>query len=163
MGEIIVSFEAMDTGSDLLWWSALVVAVLGFLATFLILYFRLIKDYNYRLLMAMLLFFVAMIAGGTAFYTHLTTGKLGPVHFYEQGLRTPYGPVRYVDIRDAYLEADQERALINPSQVKRSTRILLIEERGGKVHLLSAFNYPVEEIFRVLKQQVRRRDQDDSR
>jgi hypothetical protein len=156
MGELIVSFEAMDTGNDLLWWSALVIAILGFTGTFLILFFRLIKDYNYRLLFAMLLFFVAMIAAGTAFYTHLTASKLGPVRFFTEGLSTPYGSVRYDDIKDAYIETDQERALINPNQINRRTRILIIEERQDKLHLLSEINYPVEEIFRVLKQQVRR-------
>jgi hypothetical protein len=158
MGELIVSFSPVDTGSNALLLGSLVVALVCLATTFLLLYFRWIADYNYRLLVAMLLFFAAIIGGGTAFYTQLTSRKLGPVQFFERGLSTPYGDVPYEQVRDAFIETDEERALINPNQVNRQTRILIIQDRQDRVHLLSEANYPVDDIFQVLKDQVKARD-----
>lgn len=112
-------------------------------------------NYNQRMLIAMLLFFAALIGGSTTFFSGMKLRKTGPVHFYESSLETPYGKVEYASIKDARIMADKTTSFINPNQSTRTTRLLMIEEKTGKAHVLSEEDYDIQIIFRELQAKVR--------
>lgn len=109
---------------------------------------------NRRLLGAMLLFFVFLIAGSTAFFSRLFMQKLGPVTLYENAIETPYGIVDYPNIRNAYIHIDKQPSMINPSITRKSTRMLLIETKDGSAHVLPEANYPIQEILGKMKELI---------
>lgn len=154
MNEIIATFEPTSTTQATLWLGG-AVALLALGALLAILAGKLeVADRNRRLLLAMLLFFTVLIAGGTAFFSWLTSYRIDTVTLYSRGLTTPYGTVAYEDIRDAYIRKEEQRSFVNPDIVRSSTRLLIIEERDGKTHVLSEENYALEPIFSTLRQQM---------
>lgn len=157
MGNLTETFVASNQSNEMIFWLAILFGTFGLVSAILLLWRKWIKDYNYRLLVGMLLFFMGIIGLGTAFFARLTTHKLGPVELYESGMISPYGAVLYTNIKDAYIHMDQQKSLINPDQVQRKTRILIIEEQSGKTHALSEINYPIEEVFQNLKDAVRKK------
>jgi drug/metabolite transporter (DMT)-like permease len=114
------------------------------------------EKYNQRMLIAMLLFFGALIGGSTTFFAGMKLRKTGPVHFYEKGMETPYGQLDYTTIKDARIITDKTPSYVSPNQSTRTTRLLVIEERSGKAHVLSEEDYDIQELFRFLREQVRR-------
>lgn len=108
-------------------------------------------DNNRRLLIAMLLFFVGIIGGGTAFFSWLTTRKLGPVTLTASTITTPYGQAPYSQIREAYLKNDPQGSWLDPTGNSRQIRLLFLIEDTGKTHVLSEKNYPVSEILAKMR------------
>ncbi len=109
------------------------------------------SQHNQNMLAAMLFFFVFLIGGGAAFFSWLKIRKTGPVSLYENAVETPYGRTAFNTIKDAYIHADREPSLINPARSVRTTKMLVIEEKGGKAHVLSEQDYPIDEILSALK------------
>lgn len=144
-------FEATTTQNDQLFWIALTVCVLAAGATFLFL--RKSKG-AYRSLLALLSFILALLAGGTALFSKLTSEKMGTVRLSEGYLETPYGKTQLDDIRDAYIEMDQRPSLLNPGRSSDRIRLLIILENDGKTHVLSEANYPIEEILREMRNRL---------
>lgn len=110
---------------------------------------------NRRLLGAMLLFFVFLIAGSTAFFSNLFMRKLGTVKLYATAIETPYGTVAYREINKAYIHLDKQPSIINPNITRRSTRLLIIEEKDGDTHVLPEENYPIQEILGRMRELVK--------
>lgn len=109
------------------------------------------RQRNQNMLAAMLLFFVFLIGGGAAFFSWLKIRKTGPVAIYEDAVETPYGKAAFRTMKDAYIHADNEPSLIDPARAVRTTRMLVIEEKNGKTHVLSEQDYPINEILPALK------------
>lgn len=114
------------------------------------------RDRNYRMLGAMLLFFVFLIALSTAVFSFWTTRKIDTVYIYENAIETPYGRVEFSNLKDAKIQTQQQPSLINPSITRSSGRVLIIEEKDGKRHLLAEENYEIQEIMRRLQEGVRK-------
>ena len=110
--------------------------------------------HQYRTLLALLFFIIALVAGGTAGFSKLTSNKLGAVEIGADYLVTPYGTTDFDEIRNAYIEMDQKPSLFNPGQGKDRIRLLLIIENDGKTHVLSEENYPIQEILNTLKANI---------
>jgi len=144
-------FEATTTHNDQLFWIALVVCILATGGTFFLL--RKTKG-AYRSLLALLSFILALVAGGTAIFSKLTSEKIGTVRLGEDSLETPYGKTQLEDIRDAYIEMDQRPSLLNPGRQSDRVRLLIILEDDGKTHVLSEANYPIEEILREMRNRL---------
>lgn len=144
-------FEANTIQNDQLFWIALLVCILAAAGTFLLL--RKSKG-AYRSLLALLSFILALLAGGTALFSKLTSEKIGTVRLGEDYLETPYGKTQLEDIRDAYIEMDQQPSLLNPGQSSDRVRLLIILEDDEKTHVLSEANYPIEEILREMRNRL---------
>jgi hypothetical protein len=144
-------FEANTIQNDQLFWIALLVCILAAAGAFLLL--RKSKG-AYRSLLALLSFILALLAGGTALFSKLTSEKIGTVRLGEDFLETPYGKTQLEDIRDAYIEMDQQPSLLNPGQSSDRVRLLIILEDDGKTHVLSEANYPIEEILREMRNRL---------
>ena len=106
----------------------------------------------------MLFFFFGLTAFGKAYFTRLTTGKIGPVSLYTEGISTPNGDVALADIEDAFIYTDQQKSLINPNIVQKSARTLCIEKKDGERIFLQERFYPIEVIFAELREQVKQAD-----
>lgn len=157
MSEALYSFQA-DLGDAMtsLWLSLFI--ALGALGGAVALYRSksAASNRNYRVLGAMLLFFVFLIAAATAVFSFWTTQKIDTVYIYENAVETPYGRVEFSNLKDAKIETQRQPSLINPSITRSSSRVLIIEEEDGKKHLLSEENYDIQEILRRLREVVRK-------
>ena len=112
------------------------------------------RQRNQNMLAAMLLFFVALIGGGAAFFSWLKIRKTSPVAIYEDAVETPYGKAAFNTIKDAYIYADKQSSFIDPSRSVRTTKMLVIEEKSGKTHVMAEGDYPINEILPALKSAV---------
>ena len=102
----------------------------------------------------MLLFFLFLIAAGTAFFSAWNRIRLGPVNIYTSSIETPYGTIQFDEIRNAKIESNQQPSMINPQLNRRTVKLLIIEERSGKAHIFSEKDYRVQEILNGLKEAV---------
>lgn len=149
MGAIIKVFEANNDGNQIQFWIALLITILAIGS---IIYWTKKPipglDRNRQLVLQMLLFFIAMIAGGTAAFTYLASHKTGPVTVYEQGISTPYGELPFQKIRKV---AISQNAPNTPFQ-KDGKRLLIIESYAGTTHVLSEASYDIDAINATLRQ-----------
>jgi len=108
-------------------------------------------DRNRRLVIAMLLFFVALLGAATAIFSAWSRQKLAPVYFYAQEMETPYGRVAYEAITDAYITTEKA---VQPVFTYQNRDQLLVIESREQVHVLSEQNYPIRKIFEQLKARI---------
>lgn len=113
------------------------------------------RQRNQNLLAAMLLFFVALIGSGTAFFSWLKIHKTGPVVVYQDAIETPFGKAAFSNIKDAYVQASQQPSLIDPGRSVRTTELLVVEEKNGKAHVMSEEDYPIKDILPALRRAVK--------
>ena len=157
MNEALYTFEPVHQQDQLTFWLSVIIALGGLAGTvFLLRKPAASGQRNYRMLGAMLLFFIFLIAGSTAFFSNLFIQKLGPVTLYENSMKTPYGTVAYPDIRNAYIHVDKQPSVVNPNITRKSTRMLIIEERNDKAHVLPQDNYPIEEILARMREVIKK-------
>ena len=106
---------------------------------------------NMRLLLSMLTFFGFIIAASTSFFSWLAVQKTGPVLIYEDAIRTPYGTVPFSEIVKAEIKDNKTTSMINPNLSTGGNQLLLIEEKGAKMHVISDQDFAVDEIFGALR------------
>ena len=106
---------------------------------------------NIRLLLSMLAFFGFVIAASTSFFSWLAVQKTGSVLIYPDAIRTPYGTVKFAEIVKAEMKDNETSSIINPNLATGSNQLLLIEEQGNKMHVISDRDFAVEEIFATLR------------
>lgn len=111
---------------------------------------------NRNMLLAMLLFFLATISTGTAFFSWLSMRKTGPVTITADAIETPYGKAAFTDIRNAEIIADQPVRLIPSANSRGTVKLLIIEEESGKAHVMSEENYDIQRIFGTLREAMKR-------
>jgi hypothetical protein len=107
---------------------------------------------NRNMLVAMLLFFLATISTGTAFFSWLSMRKTGPVTITEEAIETPYGKAVFTSIRKAEIITDQPVRLIPSNNQRGAVKLLVIEEESGKAHVMSEENYDIQRIFGALRE-----------
>ena len=107
---------------------------------------------NRRKIVAMLVFFLAIIAMSTAFFSGWNILKTGKVALYENKIVIGQSAIPFTNIKNVIIETDRGTSLINPKINTRSIDILLIEEKSGAVHAISEEQYPVGEIMKKLKE-----------
>ena len=107
---------------------------------------------NRNMLVAMLLFFLATISTGTAFFSWLSMRKTGPVTITADAIETPYGKAAFTSIRKAEIITDQPVRLIPSNNNSGAVKLLIIEEESGKAHVMSEENYDIQRIFGALRE-----------
>lgn len=103
--------------------------------------------YNYRTLLAMLIFFVGTIALGNAFFMKMTRGPLADFEIYENGVVNGNGRFSYESFEDAYLYTEEQPSLINPQAIQQRLKVLIIELKDGERLTFTEKNYPIESIL----------------
>lgn len=152
MEEILIRFDPLENSSEIAVWAGVAVGIIGFaLSVWLFLRKEKGKDRQRNIILAMLLFFLGMIAFGTSFFTFWTQKKTGPVLIYENAIETTFGKSYFQDIKNASITVAGNKSLVNPNQQRGATRLLLIEEHEGKAHVLSEDNYKIEAILNKLR------------
>lgn len=152
MEEILIRFDPLANNSGIAVWAGAIVSLVGFaLAAWLFVKKEEGKDRQHNIIIAMLLFFLGMIAAGTSFFTFWTQQKTGPVIIYADAIETTYGKSSFRDIKNASITVAGNKSLVNPNQQRGATRLLLIEQHDGKAHVLSEENYKIEAILNKLR------------
>ncbi len=152
MEEILIRFDPLEDSSGIAVWTGALVSIIGFgLATWLFFKKEEGKNRQRNIIIAMLLFFLGMIAAGTSFFTFWTQQKTGPVLIYADAVETTFGKSYFQDIKNASITVAGNQSLINPNQQRGATRLLLIEQHNGKAHVLSEENYKIEAVLNKLR------------
>ena len=76
--------------------------------------------HNRNMLVAMLLFFVFLIAASTAFFSKWSSLKTGTISIYPDKIETGYGIATFDQIKKVYLKDNELPSMVNPT-VKRKT------------------------------------------
>ncbi len=145
MNEALFSFEPNTSELSLYYIGGAIVVLLCILG------FMYAMKTNKKLL---LLFsgFMGIIALGTGIFSYLTINRLNTVQLYENGLTTPRGTLTFDKIRTIKLEEFKEHSKYPVQRGGEfisidTARVILVEEYGGDIHLISEENYPIDSIF----------------
>ncbi|MFK7937552.1 MAG: hypothetical protein AB8G22_28810 [Saprospiraceae bacterium] len=102
---------------------------------------------NTRTLVAMLFFFMAMMAAGTGFFSFWNSRRtLAPVLIFEDRMESGYGTSQLKNIKIAYLKTEDQNTLFPTPQNAKTDTFLLVEQRDGRTHVFSHHAYPVKEM-----------------
>ena len=149
-------FQPTHQEDQVVLWIAIMLAIVGVVG----LVFALRRksttadERNRNMLLAMLLFFLATISAGTALFSWLSMRKTGPVTITADAIETPYGKVDFKSIKNAEIITDQPVRLLPSNSQRGAVKLLLIEERSGKAHIMSEENYDIQRIFGALREAI---------
>lgn len=165
MSDPIAVFVPTISEDEAYLWGGLICAflALGGMIYILLRKFEYHEEYK-KWIIAMLLFFIFMMSAGTSVFSWMAYQRIKKLALYEDRMTIGTREILYEDIKQIKLEKTQEKSMLNPNIVKNSVQLLLIEELGGKVHVLSEENFPVQRILgtlnATLKEKERQKDQD---
>lgn len=149
----LYTFEAVHDSNHLSFLIALLFAIIALGGLIALLRRKVAREnHNRNMLLALLTFFVFLIAASTAFFSWLAAKKIGTVAIYPDAIETSYGRAAFEHIRNAGFKDDKQPSLINPNISRKTTKLLIIEESDGKTHVLSEENYEIPKIWNKLKE-----------
>lgn len=155
MESVLYTFPAQPTEDQMTFWLGLI----GALATLGVTVWLLRRPSepggrNRQMLLAMLTFFLFLIALGVTIFSAWSMYRLGDVTITAQELTIGREAIGLKDIANARIETVDERSLINPSIVKEQSRLLVIYTRAGQTFVLPEASYDVEGILEGLREVV---------
>lgn len=150
-------FEATNVMSDTITIALVLVVVLSIVLA----YMYKIKDKpeNKRLrqIGAMLLFYGLLMSIGTAIFGYWQSQKIIDLEFTEKSVETPYGELKYNNIRDARIRTETQASFANPNLVRSRIELLMVIEATGKTHVLSEENYDIRSVLGELRKRMQRK------
>lgn len=148
----LATFEPTASGMQSISIIAFIVSVACGIGTFLLLRQKKRGSAkNMNVLIAMLLFFVGMIALGTFVFNGLAYQRIGTVTIYESGIQLGKKQIPFSDLENAKIEEIVETSFINPNSIRENTRVLFIADKSGKTYALSSEHYPVDKIMERMR------------
>ncbi|MEM1216777.1 MAG: hypothetical protein AAGJ82_13870 [Bacteroidota bacterium] len=105
-----------------------------------------------RIILAMLAFFVGMMAMATAFFSGWNLQKQGKVELYAEQLVIGSAVIPFDQIRNIAMRRDGGNSMLGITDDATVSVVLLIERRDGRTFALSSQHYPVNEIATELKE-----------
>lgn len=108
---------------------------------------------------AMLVFYVLLMAIGTAIFSYWNNRKLIDIVFEEKSFTSPYGVVKYNYIKNAKIQTETTSSYANANIVRSKVNLLVIEETNGKAHILSDENYEIREIMGELRKRIPKKEE----
>ncbi len=155
MEEPLYIFQPDTTEDALSLGIALAITLAGGVGLYFLYRKKVEKDQRIRHhLLQMLVFFATIIAGGAAMFSYLSMRKTGEVILYRTHLLTPYGDVSFDAIEKASIIDNKEPSVIDPNASRRAVRLLVIEEKSGKTHVMSEKNYDINAMMGRLREAV---------
>lgn len=150
-------FVAADVMSDTIIISLILVVLLSLFLGYL--YKIRDKPENKRLrqIGAMLIFYGVLMSAGTAVFSFWQNKKIIDLEFTEKSVETPYGELRYNNIRDARIRTETQASFANPNMVRSRVELLMIIEATGKTHVLSEENYDIRSVLGELRKRMVRK------
>lgn len=152
MEQPVFSFEPSNLDTDLF-----IIALLAFLggtAGAIVMFWKKNNRTAYTGLTAMLLGMVALIAFATAIFSGWDILRTPAIHIYATKIKIGNQIIPFDQINNAVVENTNQTAALNPSILKESNSILLIELQNGKTYAFSSKNYSVREVMARLKQSI---------
>lgn len=110
-----------------------------------------LKVRGYQQLFSLLLFFVIIISGVTAFFSFWAAQKFTTVKVFPNAIETGFGKADFDNILKIYIHKDQQKSPLTGALQGAVIRILIIEERDRKTHVLSEENYQIDSLMYVLE------------
>lgn len=108
---------------------------------------------NMRMLGAMLLFFVAIMALGTGFFSFWNSRRtLAPVTLFTDRIESGYGVSKIKDLRSAYMKVEDRLALFPTVENTKKDTFLIVEQKDGRSHVFSSQEYPVKKMTKVIRE-----------
>lgn len=102
---------------------------------------------------SMMLFFVAVILGGSTVFSYLTQQRTGQVEIHADHLTTIYGDVPFESIRTVRIEYGKPSTGMMPQVITDQDRYLVIEMFGvERLTALPAQTYPIDSIKKAIDQ-----------
>lgn len=149
-------FEAVNTNSATIW-TALAVALLCGIGAVWFQYTR-FESVNKRLqqIGQMLLFYGVLISLGVAGFSFWQNTKTVDLVFKEDSVETPYGVLKYNNIKNAKIQTETMSSLANPNMVRSRIQLLVITETNGKSHVLSEENYPIRNVLGEIRERIKK-------
>jgi len=106
---------------------------------------------NMRKLIAMLLGFGLIMALGSGLFRAFSLWKLQPIEIYRDRVVLPSGVALFRNLDDFGLKGTKRTSIADPNLVRDSMRYLMLFEKGGKTHVLSEGDYPIDSIYAKLE------------
>ncbi len=155
MTDLIKTYEPAYSEDQLYLWLGIIVGVAAFVAMGLVIR----KKFSYeeqtkKWLIALLLFILGLIAGGTAVFSWLSQQRVGVVHLYADRLTLGKKVIPFEEIKKINIEKEQETSFVNPNVVREEYELMFIEDTEGRLFVISEKSYPVRDILRDLRKAV---------
>jgi glucan phosphoethanolaminetransferase (alkaline phosphatase superfamily) len=147
-------FEAVNVMSETITISLVLIVVLSLILAYL--YKIKDKPENKRLrqIGAMLIFYGVLMSAGTAIFGFWQSKKIIDLEFTEKSVETPYGELKYNNVRDARIRTETQASFANPNMVRSRVELLMIIEATGKTHILSEENYDIRSVLGELRKRM---------
>jgi hypothetical protein len=146
MNDVLYSYLP-ESNDRLYLWLGLVIAI----GTFGLSYWLLKKPAKGRAhtsnaLVAMLVFFMGLLAATTAFFSGWSAYKQGKIEIYADHLTYGNTDIPYANVRKFSLKKDETTGLLGQAGREVTTFFLVIETKDGKTYAISDKSYPINEI-----------------
>lgn len=152
MTDILYQYQP-DSDDRFYLWLGIILAAGAFLATYFILRKpRTGRAHTNAVILAMLAFFVGLMAVGTAFFSGWSLRKQGKVELYQDGLQLGSSSIPYQDIKKIYYKQDKSSSPFQGPTNNETHTFLVIEQKGGKTHAISEESFPIGEIMTRIKE-----------
>ncbi len=152
MTEILYKYTPTSDDQFYLW-LGIILAFAGFgTAYFLLKKPAVGRAYTGNSIIAMLAFFVGLMAVGTAFFSGWSLRKQGKVEIYQEGIQFGATEIPYTEIRKIYVKQDKSASVFQAQGATTTINYLVIEQEGGKVHAISEEYFPIGEIMGRIKE-----------
>jgi hypothetical protein len=151
MNDHITTFQP-DSSDQLYLWLGIAIALVAFIAC----YYLLKKpakgrSYTNHTIIAMLFFFVGLMATSTAFFSGWNLRKQGSISLQANEMTIGVNHIPYNEIKELYLRKDQGVSALGMPNTEEANLILMVEKKGGQTFAISSQQFPVNEIYGQLK------------
>lgn len=150
MTEIL--YEFAPTSNDRLYlWLGIAFTIIGYgTAWWLLTRKRTGRERTMFTILAMLAFFVGLMAMSTAFFSGWSLRKQGKVELSRTAVILGNAVIPYQDVKKIYYKKDKSGSIFQGQGTTNT--FLVIEQRGGKTHVISEEQYPIGEIMTRIKE-----------
>jgi hypothetical protein len=152
MTELLYKFTPTSDDQFYLW-LGIILAIVGFATSYYLLKKPATgRTYTGNSILAMLAFFVGMMAISTAFFSGWSLRKQGKIELYQEGIQLGADQIPYGTIRKIYFKQDKSASIFQAQGTTKTNTFLVIEQEGGKTHAISEEQFPIGEIMTRIKE-----------
>lgn len=151
MNDDILTFQPNSNDQTYLW-LGIIIAIIAFAVC----YYFLKKPakgrtYTTQTIIAMLFFFLGLMASSTAFFSGWNLRRQGNISLKANEMTIGVNQIDYDDIKDLYLRKDQAGSALGLPSKEAANLILIVEKKDGKTFAISSKQFPINEIYGQLK------------
>ena len=110
---------------------------------------------NIQKVISLLLGFAVLLASGSAFFSWLTSNRIGPVEVFSDRIITNEATIPAKQIKKAYMFQSTPNSIFQLNALGDSSLLFIIEEFSGKTHVFAEDNYPIQQMMDDLRPWLR--------